>query len=92
MPKDSTIKLSSGNIPCCNTVTNKADQNRDSDHLLRWHFRQSVLANMRGAGEPSFEHDFPPRSDMLKEILEGPFPTERFDMELSSRLRGWERP
>lgn len=23
-----------------------------SDGLLRWHFRQSVLANMRGAGEP----------------------------------------
>lgn len=31
-----------------------------SDLLLRWHFRQSVLANMRGAGEPVFEHDFPP--------------------------------
>ncbi|KAJ8098443.1 HNH endonuclease-domain-containing protein [Lipomyces tetrasporus] len=25
--------------------------------LLRWHFRQAVLANMRGAGEPSFEMD-----------------------------------
>ncbi|KGQ01324.1 hypothetical protein PAAG_12004 [Paracoccidioides lutzii Pb01] len=25
-----------------------------SDELLRWHFRQSVLANMRGAGEPIF--------------------------------------
>lgn len=47
---------------------------------------------MRGAGEHSFEHDFPPRSDMLKEILEGPFPTEWFEMELSSRLRVWERP
>ncbi|KAI2791192.1 hypothetical protein POX_c04048 [Penicillium oxalicum] len=71
---------------------NPADPNRVSDHLLRWHFRQSVLGNMRGAGEPSFEHDFPPRSDMLKEILEGPFPAERFEMELSSRLRGWENP
>lgn len=47
---------------------------------------------MRGAGEHSFEHDFPPRSDMLKEIPEGPFPTEWFEMELSSRLRVWERP
>lgn len=70
---------------------NPADPNRASDHLLNWHFRQSVLANMRGAGEPSFEHDFPPQSDMLKEILEGPFPIERFEMELSSRLRGWVR-
>ncbi|KAA8642529.1 HNH endonuclease signature motif containing protein [Aspergillus tanneri] len=68
-----------------------ADPNHISDHLLRWHFRQSVLGNMRGAGEPSFEHDFPSGSDMLKEIREGPFPVERFEMELSSRLRGWER-
>lgn len=30
------------------------------DQLLRWHFRQAVLANMRGAGEPVFENDFPP--------------------------------
>jgi hypothetical protein len=36
-----------------------------SDQLLRLHFRQSVLANMRGAGEPVFEHDFPPGTDML---------------------------
>ncbi|EQL34975.1 hypothetical protein BDBG_09369 [Blastomyces gilchristii SLH14081] len=38
------------------------DSNTDghvSDELLRWHFRQSVLANMHGAGEPIFESDFP---------------------------------
>jgi len=28
--------------------------------LPRWQFRQSVLANVRGAGEPASEHDFPP--------------------------------
>ncbi|KAK9372161.1 uncharacterized protein V1513DRAFT_453139 [Lipomyces chichibuensis] len=38
-----------------------------------WHFRQAVLANMRGAGEPSFEMDFPPGTDMIGEILGGPF-------------------
>ncbi|KAJ5545181.1 hypothetical protein N7535_006436 [Penicillium sp. DV-2018c] len=69
---------------------NPADPHRVSDDLLRWRFRQSVLANMRGAGEPSFEHDFLPGSDMLKEIYEGPFPVERLEMELSARLRGWE--
>ena len=37
---------------------------RPVDQLLRWHFRQAVLANMRGAGEPIFEHDFPPGSDI----------------------------
>jgi hypothetical protein len=42
-----------------------ADPHRVSDQLLRLHFRQSVLANMRGAGEPVFEHDFPPGTDML---------------------------
>ena len=41
-----------------------------SDELLRWHFRQSVLANMRGAGEPIFEHEL--CADMLAEIREGP--------------------
>ncbi|KAG0633402.1 hypothetical protein HOY80DRAFT_1105786 [Tuber brumale] len=30
---------------------NPDDPHRVSDHLLRWHFRQSVLANIRGAGE-----------------------------------------
>jgi hypothetical protein len=52
-----------------------------SNQLLRWHFRQSVLANMRGAGEPVFEHDFPPGTDMMKEIREGPLAQERFELE-----------
>ena len=63
------------------------DPHRVSDQLLRWHFRQSVLANMGGAGEPVFEHDFPPGTDMMAEIREGPLAQERFELELSSRLR-----
>jgi HNH endonuclease len=59
-----------------------------SDQLLRWHFRQSVLANMRGAGEPIFEHDFPSGTDMIGEIHEGPYAKERLEMEFSARLRG----
>ncbi|KAF8416262.1 hypothetical protein EV426DRAFT_627516 [Tirmania nivea] len=31
------------------------DERRPVDQLLRWHFRQAILANMRGAGEPVFE-------------------------------------
>ncbi|KAI5799405.1 hypothetical protein FPQ18DRAFT_365613 [Pyronema domesticum] len=58
-----------------------------SDQLLRWHFRQSVLANMRGAGEPAFEHDFLPGMDMMKEIREKPLAQERLELELSYRLR-----
>ncbi|KAK9246636.1 HNH endonuclease-domain-containing protein [Lipomyces tetrasporus] len=56
------------------------------DELLRWHFRQAVLANMRGAGEPSFEMDFPPGSDMMGEILSGPKAAKRMEAELFSRL------
>lgn len=69
---------------------NPADPNHVSDELLRWHFRQSVLANMRGAGEPIFEHDFPTGTDIMTEIREGPYAKERFEMELSSRLRAFD--
>ncbi|KAG0133141.1 HNH endonuclease-domain-containing protein [Tuber indicum] len=64
------------------------DPHHASDELLRWHFRQSVLANMRGAGEPILEHDFPPGSDMVGEILAGPYAQERFELEIVARLRG----
>ncbi|KAG0132667.1 hypothetical protein HOY82DRAFT_518039 [Tuber indicum] len=66
---------------------NPDDPHRVSDQLLRWHFRQSVLANARGAGEPIFEHDFPPGHDMAGEILAGPYGQERFALEIASRLR-----
>ena len=62
------------------------DVERPATELLRWHFRQSVLANMRGAGEPLFEHDFPPGSDMIGCILEGPKAAERMQFELFNRL------
>ncbi|EER28860.1 hypothetical protein CPC735_035660 [Coccidioides posadasii C735 delta SOWgp] len=68
---------------------NPQDPHCVSDTLLRWHFRQAVLANMRGAGEPIFEHDFPPGTDMLAELRSEPEPygKQRFEMEMSSRLR-----
>ena len=59
---------------------------KPADQLLRWHFRQSVLANMRGAGEPVFEHDFPPGTDEIAEIAAGPKASERMEFELFSRL------
>ena len=62
------------------------DPNRPVDQLLRWHFRQAVLTNMKGAGEPIFEHDFPPGSDMAGEIRSGPKAAERMEFELFSRL------
>ena len=56
------------------------------NQLLHWHFRQAVIANMKGAGEPIFEHDFPPGSDMVGDILRGPKAGERMEFELFSRL------
>ncbi|KAK9367465.1 hypothetical protein V1509DRAFT_566789 [Lipomyces kononenkoae] len=58
------------------------------DELLRWHFRQAVLANMRGVGEPVFGMDFPLGSDMMGEILSGPQATKWMESELFSRLNG----
>ncbi|KAK9346968.1 hypothetical protein V1522DRAFT_457334 [Lipomyces starkeyi] len=43
---------------------------------------------VRGAGEPSFEMDFPPGSDMMGEILSGPEAGKRMEAELFSRLNG----
>lgn len=61
---------------------------RPVNDLLRWHFRQAVLANVRGVGEPIFEVDFPSGSDMISEILSGPKAGERMQYELFSRLMG----
>jgi hypothetical protein len=62
------------------------DPQRPLDQLLRWHFRQAVLVNMKGAGEPQFEHDFPPGSDMIGSILKGPKAAERMEFELFNRM------
>jgi len=62
------------------------DECRPVDQLLRWHFRQAVIANMRGAGEAWFECDFPPGSDIMGDILNGPMAAERMEYELFSRV------
>ncbi|TGZ78515.1 hypothetical protein EX30DRAFT_350917 [Ascodesmis nigricans] len=62
------------------------DPHRPVDQLLRWHFRQAVLSNVKGAGEPAVEVDFPPGSDMMGEIMKGPMAAERMEFELFSRL------
>lgn len=41
---------------------------------------------MRGIGEPLYEQDFPPGSDMMGEILAGPKAAERMEFELFDRL------
>ncbi|KAK3353447.1 hypothetical protein B0T25DRAFT_590984 [Lasiosphaeria hispida] len=66
--------------------TSLDDPQRPLDVLLQWHFRQDVLTNMRGAGEPHFEHDFPPGSDIMGDIRDGPNAAERMEFELFGRL------
>lgn len=63
---------------------------RPVDQVLRWHFRQAVLANMRGAGEPCFETDFPSGSDMIGEIMGGAKAAERMEFELFARFNAME--
>jgi len=70
--------------PICRNPNNP---DRVSDDVLRWHFRQSVLANIRGAGEPVFETDFPGGTDVMATLRTEPYGKERFEMELETRLR-----
>ena len=57
-----------------------------SEELLRWHFRQSVLANIRGAGEPIIEYDIPSGTDMEGEVLAGPYAQGGSDLEIPAGL------
>lgn len=41
---------------------------------------------MKGPGEPVLEHNFPPGSDMVSEILSAPKAAERMEFELFGRL------
>jgi len=86
---DLDIRRLDGRIldPVCR---NPGDPHCVSDQLLRWHFRQSILANVRAAGGPIFEHDFPQGHDIAGEILADPYGQERFNLEITSRLRGLE--
>ncbi|KAG0633966.1 hypothetical protein HOY80DRAFT_895699 [Tuber brumale] len=60
---------------------------RPIDQILRWHFRQAVLVNMRGAaGKSSYETGFPPGLDMMAETIEGAKAEERMEFELFSRF------
>ncbi|PUU78925.1 hypothetical protein B9Z19DRAFT_1083032, partial [Tuber borchii] len=65
------------------------DPKRPVDQVLRWHFRQAVLADMRGQGAPVFECDFPSNSDILDDIMSSSKVGERMEFELFTRLAGY---
>ncbi|KAG0634689.1 hypothetical protein HOY80DRAFT_911835 [Tuber brumale] len=70
----------------CPNQTFLDNSQRPVDELLRWHFRQAVLVNVKRGGEPGFETDFPPGSDIMGEIMSGPKASERMEFELFSRF------
>ena len=41
---------------------------------------------MKGAGAPHFEHDFPPGSDIVGDILKGPNAANGMEFELFNRM------
>ena len=82
---DTDIDVYDGRIPDP-VCRNPADPHCVSDESLRWHFCQSVLANVRGAGEPIFDPDLPSGTDMMNKILASSYTQERFESELPSRL------
>lgn len=69
---------------------NLEDPHHVLDELLRWHFAQSVLANMGVVGNPVFEHGFADK-DIVKQIYEEPCGKERFGMEVAARPGGSHR-
>jgi hypothetical protein len=62
------------------------------DNALRWHFEQAVLKKMKGAASeewPNWEDDLGEGCDHIAEIMKGPAPGERMELELENRLAGW---
>jgi hypothetical protein len=72
-----------------NVLHEACRQQRDQlaiiDALLRWHYEQAVLCNMRGSGEAIFDFDFPPGTDMI-----GKIPAEQMEAEMFGRLYHWQ--
>lgn len=67
------------------TARDPSDPNdRVSDKALRWHFRQAVLFNMKETEAINWEFDL--CHDNIGEIMAGPEPGERMELELASRL------
>ncbi|KAF3318609.1 hypothetical protein TWF173_006631 [Orbilia oligospora] len=56
------------------------------DTLLQWHFRQSVLANMRGAGEPIWDYGPNEEGDVVGRLLSSDHTMTRLGEEVGARL------
>lgn len=56
-----------------------------SDNVLRWHFHQSILTNMKGAGERIWDLD-PAGGDPMNTILADSDAVEIMEVEMGNRL------
>lgn len=61
-------------------------QGKVSDELLRWHFQQCVLTNIKGAGEPKWEEDDFGEQNEIAQIMELGDGPSRMEEELFNRL------
>lgn len=48
--------------------------------------RPSYLTHLQGVGECALEHDPPPGSDVIDEIMRGPMAAERMEFEIADGL------
>ncbi|OBT65847.1 hypothetical protein VE03_05458 [Pseudogymnoascus sp. 23342-1-I1] len=72
---------------CCRDPQSK---DRVPGELLRWHYRQAILANMKGEGEKPWNTHFYDEMDTMGGIMEGPDAAERMEVELFTRLGAGE--
>lgn len=56
-----------------------------NDKILRWHFHQSILTNMKGAGERIWDLD-PGGGDPMNIILADPDAADIMEVEMGKRL------
>jgi hypothetical protein len=56
------------------------------DQLLMWHFRQCILANMSGTGEPIWDYGDNEPGDQVAQIMEEDESGRRLYLELAHRL------
>ncbi|KAF3079798.1 hypothetical protein TWF569_009167 [Orbilia oligospora] len=62
------------------------NNNGARDTLLLWHFRQCVLANMRGAGEPLWDYSPREEGDVVGRLLSSDHTMTRLGEEVEARL------
>ncbi|KAF3221172.1 hypothetical protein TWF191_007142 [Orbilia oligospora] len=75
-----------GNFMSATARQSNSNNNGARDTLLLWHFRQCVLANMRGAGEPLWDYSPREEGDVVGRLLSSDHTMTRLGEEVEARL------